>query len=301
MFASATSATYSDWDLYRFGLLVGLCTMAVAPRQGLKRLINPIEYVRCAEFRYVLRHLDVTADQRVLDIGSPKLLSLFLAARIGARVHATDLLDYFFEAYAAYANSVLGSKRGRYIMETQDARALTYSNDTFDRVFSVSAIEHIPNDGDSVAIQEIARILKPGGICCLTMPWSDRGYVEEFKRRGDPDAYWAASGEERVFYQRAYDRDTLERRILKASGLEISDVSFWGERRVAVEHHLSRIPRVLLRPILPLQFSLSRLFLRQLTEEEPSRKKVACISLRKPIRVKVAETSLCAELSASSA
>lgn len=53
-------------------------------------------------------------------------------------------------------------------------------------------------------------------------------------------------------------------------------MSFWGERRVAVEHLLS--PRLLRMTVLPLQFPLSRLFLRQLTEEEPSRKKVACIS-----------------------
>ena len=82
--------------LYRFGLSVGARTLSRAPRDAIKRLVLPVEYIRCAEFRYVLEHLDVTANHRVLDIGSPKLLSLFLAARVGAHVWATDLLDYFF-------------------------------------------------------------------------------------------------------------------------------------------------------------------------------------------------------------
>jgi len=33
--------------------------------------------------------------------------------------------------------------------------------------------------------------------------------------------------------------------------------------------------------LLPAHFALNRLFLRRLREEEPSRKKVACVTLRK--------------------
>lgn len=277
-------AAFSDWDVFRFGLLVGVRSLPVSPREGVKRLIFPVEYVRCAEFRYVLEHLDVTADHLVLDIGSPKLLSLFLAARTGARVYATDLLDYFFAAYGAYADGVLASNRGRYRVETQDARALTYPSGTFDRVFSISTVEHIPEDGDGAAMREIARVLKPGGIVCLTVPWCDRGYVEEFTRPGDPFAYWEASGGEKVFYQRAYDRATLEGRLLGQGVLETIDVSFWGERTFAVEHVLlnPRLPRILRYAMLPLHFPLSRLFLRELAEAEPSRKKVACLTLRRP-------------------
>lgn len=271
----------SAWDLFRFGLVVGLRTLPVAPRHGVKRLILPLEYVRYAEDGYVLAHLEVSPGHLVLDVGSPKLLSLFLAARVRARVHATDLLDYFFGAYGAYADRVLGAHRDGYVMRSEDARVLTYPDGTFDRVFSISTIEHIPDDGDRIAMREIARVLKPGGICCVTVPWSDRGYVEEFTQRGDPYAYWVTSGEERVFYQRAYDRPTLEDRLLGPSGLEVVDVSFWGERRVAAENlFLSRQP--LRYAMLPLHFPLALLFLTRLGEQEPSRKKVACLTLRRP-------------------
>ena len=278
-----TRATHSDWDVYRFGLLVGARTLSSAPRDAFKRLVLPVEYIRCAEFRYVLEHLDVTANHRVLDIGSPKLLSLFLAARVGAHVWATDLVDYFFPAYAAYAASVLGARRERYLMETQDAQALSYSDESFDRVFSVSVVEHIPGNGDVHAMQEIARVLKPGGIVCLTVPWSDRGYLEEF-HAPSPSAYWVESSDQAsVFYQRAYDHDSLHERLLSHRCLELVDVSFWGERRIAVEDALlnPRLPRSIRYAMLPAHFVLNRLFLSPLAETECSRKKVACITLRK--------------------
>jgi SAM-dependent methyltransferase len=246
-------------------------------------MVLPVEYIRCAETRYVLHHLDAQPGQRILDIGSPKLLSLFFAARLRAEVHATDLIDYFFEKYQIYSRMALGHEWQRYCMAREDARALTYPPAHFDRVFSISAIEHIPDDGDSRAIREIARVLTPGGSACLTVPWSDHGYREKFKDREDPDVYWAPGVEERVFFQRAYDRNMLEQRLVRPSGLRLVDLSFWCERTVPVEHVIlnRRIPRVGRILLYPAHVGLARLFLRPLEETEPSRKKVACFTLRK--------------------
>ncbi len=296
------SSTFSDWDLYRFAIWTGLRTLPVSPREGLKRVVLPIEYVRCAENRYVLTHLDATTEHSVLDIGSPKLLSLFLAARVGAQVHATDLIDYFFEAYRAHARAV-GADDGRYLMETQDARRLNHPDASFDRVFSISAIEHIPDDGDAVSMKEIARVLKPGGICCLTVPWNDGGYHEVFKRKGDPDAYWVQAAGEYVFFQREYDHDSLRRRLLEGADLEALDVSFFGEAKVPVEHVIlnRRLPKAVRWGLFPAHFPLSRMFLRPLTEDQPSKKKVAALTLRKrrgPARSAL-EDAPCAASSAS--
>jgi SAM-dependent methyltransferase len=281
--AGRNSTAYTDLDLHLFGLWLGARTLPSAPIAGLKSLVLPVEYIRCAETRYILQHLDLSPGQRVLDIGSPKLLSLFLAARVRAEVHATDLVDYFFQRYDVYSHVVLGHARSRYHMGREDARELTYPSAHFDRVFSISAIEHIPDDGDSRAAREIARVLAPGGIACLTVPWSDHGYLEEFKRRGDPDAYWAPGDGDTVFFQRAYDRETLEQRLVRPSGLRLVDLSFWGERRVPVEHVIlnRRVPLIARMLLYPAHLLLARLFLSPLAETEPSRKKVACLTLRK--------------------
>ena len=281
--AEDSSADYTDLDLYLFGLGLGVRTLPSDLMAGLKSLALPVEYVRCAETRYILQHLDVQRGHRVLDIGSPKLLSLFLATRLQVEVHATDLLDYFFATYARYSRVALGPHQDRYHVASEDARNLRYPSAHFDRIFSVSAIEHIPDDGDSRAMQEISRVLAPGGIACLTVPWRDTGYVEEFKHRGDPDAYWVDGAADRVFFQRAYDRDSLERRLVTPSGLTPVDLSFRGERSVPVERIIlnRRVPLLARVALYPAHIVLARLFLRALTEHEPSRKKVACLTLRK--------------------
>jgi len=281
--ARSTSSAFTDVDLHLFGLWLGARTLSSAPGPALKMLMLPVEYIRCAETRYILQRLDLGPGQRVLDIGSPKLLSLFLAVRLRAEVHATDLVDYFFPQYDILSRIALGPDRDRYRMGRADARRVEYPSGHFDRVFSISAIEHIPDDGDSLAVQEIGRVLAPGGLACLTVPWSDHGYLEEFKHQGDPDIYWVPGDGAKTFFQRAYDREALERRLVRPSGLQVIDLSFCGERAVPIEdfilnRHIPRYGRVLL---YPLHLPLARLFLSPLAETEPSRKKVACLTLRK--------------------
>lgn len=269
--------------LYRFGLALGIRTLRHDARAAAKKLLLPVEYVRCAETRHVLRHLDVRPGHAVLDIGSPKLLALFLSARLEATVAATDLVDYFVAEYAFLSRRVLRLPPARFLPETQDARALAYADASFDRAYSISALEHIPGDGDMTALGEIARVLKPGGILCLTVPWNDGGYREVYKTPGDPDAYWTPDGPGPVFYQREYDATTLEQRLLGRRDLEPVSVSFWGERRVPIESWLlsRRIPRILRIGMYPAHYPLSRLFLRPLQAGDASRKKVACLTLRK--------------------
>lgn len=86
------------------------------------------------------------------------------------------------------------------------------------------------------------------------------------------------------FYQRLHNAKSLNQRLLAESGLVLCDLSLWGERRVPVEHFLlhRRLPRVVRSALCPLHFPLSRIFLRSLSADEPSRKKVACLTLRKP-------------------
>ncbi len=52
--------------------------------------------------------------------------------------------------------------------EIQDILALTYSDEVFDTVISCETIEHVPEP--QKAIEELGRVLRPGGKLVLTTP-----------------------------------------------------------------------------------------------------------------------------------
>ena len=98
-------------------------------------------------------------------------------------------------------------------------------------MFSLSVVEHIPDDGDSSCVAEIARVLVPGGECYLTVPFwpqSRSDYVD------DDAVYWTkhsvAAGGGKVFYQRRYSEEDLFERLIRPSGLTLKDLKYVGEK-----------------------------------------------------------------------
>ena len=57
------------------------------------------------------------------------------------------------------------------MLEAADATALPYPDGGFDAAVSVSVIEHIRGNGDTTAMRELARVLRPGGTLVLTFPY----------------------------------------------------------------------------------------------------------------------------------
>jgi SAM-dependent methyltransferase len=154
---------------------------------GLKRVVNPLSFPRPAEFRAALYDLaPALVSGRVLDIGSPKLpVALLARERPGLELHATDIMEVVIASTrrvleAAGCAQVLD--RGIYL-RTEDARSLSYADESFDWVYSISVLEHVADQrmrdtlepGDSAAMQEIARVLRPGGVVTLTVPMMRAG------------------------------------------------------------------------------------------------------------------------------
>lgn len=97
--------------------------------------------------------------------GSPKLLSLWVAEKIGAQVVATDIEAYFIEEYELL-RQVRHVPPERLRLAVEDGRRLSFEDDTFDRVYSLSVLEHIPYEGDSECVRELARVLAPRMPVC---------------------------------------------------------------------------------------------------------------------------------------
>ncbi len=111
---------------------------------------------------------------------------------------------------------------------------LTYPDNSFDAAYSVSVLEHIPDNGDLTALSELVGVVKPGGIIVITVPY-DRSYRETFVQHSIYERKQV--GVEPVFFERHYDDSTLADRLLKRVPAELVDVEFWGEGAArSVEH-----------------------------------------------------------------
>jgi SAM-dependent methyltransferase len=167
-----------------------------------------------------------------------------------------------------------------------DARQMPFRNDMFDLITSVSVFEHIAPEmgGEVPAVREVARVLAPGGVAILTVPFS-RNYFADYHVG---TVYERSSlDQEPIFFQRFYDLEMLQQNIIAASGLELVSLRFIDERHFYKDPHRrvahfvngSQRQTFWFGPMYPL---LSHLFLSQAKSLECCGKPyLACIVLRK--------------------
>lgn len=93
----------------------------------------------------------------VLEVGCGPGRDAAAFVEAGHDVHAVDLSTVFAHLAAATGAHVANAT----------ARALPFRDDSFDVVWSMSVLMHIPDDGIIVALDEIARVLRPGGCACI--------------------------------------------------------------------------------------------------------------------------------------
>ena len=199
-------------------------------KRSLPYLVKPVNFWRTAEYRFVMREADFQASDRVLDIGSPKLLAVYLADHIGAEVVSTDIESYFVRDLRLFQEiQRIAPEKLRVMIE--DGRRLSFDDNSFSKVYSISVVEHIPDDGDTECLKEIRRVLTSGGRCILTVPFSPESRIEY--KDGDK-FYWASSSvplkDGQMFYERAYSEEDLYNRLIRPSRLKLKKLCYIGER-----------------------------------------------------------------------
>jgi SAM-dependent methyltransferase len=225
---------HREWQLYGFGLRIGWYNLRAGGlrRLGLQKtlgkLLQPIvSPTRFSEYDAVIRHLPLT-DGLMLDVGSPKIFDLWLASRYPVKILATDLWDLPTAEYAP-AWRLLTREHpapGQVRFVTTDGTRTCFPAATFHCIFAISVIEHIPGDGDRRFLDEAARLLAPGGTLVLSVPFATR-YEEEYVNApvyGDTRITSdAAPGP--VFFQRVYDAEAAERRLMQHAALAVQDIT----------------------------------------------------------------------------
>ncbi len=157
--------------------------------------------------------LGVMPGERLLDLGCGGGRHAYQALRLGARVVAVDA----GEGEVVQVRNTIGAMvdvgeigpDGEAGAVQGDALRLPFPDGAFDRIIVAEVLEHIPED--SAAMEELARVLRPGGTMAVTVP-----------RYGPEMVNWALSN---VYHDvpgghvRIYRRSALFNR-LRRTGLE---------------------------------------------------------------------------------
>jgi SAM-dependent methyltransferase len=153
--------------------------------------------------------LPVEPGDAVLDVGCGAGRHAYECLRRGARVVAYDLDTTEVKDTMTVLEAMDGPGSGSAV--NGDALNLPFGDASFDRVIAAEVLEHIP--ADTVAIAELARVLRPGGTIAVTVP-----------RFGPELTNWALSDEYHTIpggHIRIYRASTLVDRLRKA-GLRVT-------------------------------------------------------------------------------
>jgi len=163
-------------------------------------LLSMASYVyttRAGKFRVwaeLLASLGLRGDERVLDLGCGRGAVLLMAAELVPQGKATgvDLWKTSDQSGNALEVTRRNAERegvaDRVELATADMRALPFEDASFDLVVSSLAIHNIPDAaGRARAIDEAARVLKPGGRLLIADIRAARQYVERLQGLGMSD------------------------------------------------------------------------------------------------------------------
>jgi SAM-dependent methyltransferase len=189
-------------------------------REAVVRIVVPLWPTRYLELPWALRALAASPDERLLDLGSSKLLAVALARR-GVHVTTVDELTSEIERWRALTE---GEPTLEFLVA--DGRALPFPEASFDHATSISVLEHVTGDrGDAEALSELARCVRPGGRVLITLPYSRSAWIEYRNAPVYVDHGPADEVGEMFFFQRWYDDEAVKRLIAAVPALALQDCS----------------------------------------------------------------------------
>ena len=138
-------------------------------------IFQPTE--RIIEYPFIHENAPFNSNRKgkVLDVGSGRSLLPFELASKGYQVWSIDFRSKYHRYIRDYNN---------FTFVEGDIRKTSFPDAFFDIVIGVSSIEHVglvgenvSLEGDKAAVQEIFRIMKPGGKLLITVPFGKESGV----------------------------------------------------------------------------------------------------------------------------
>jgi SAM-dependent methyltransferase len=162
----------------------------ISPRSLRPFVVGPFGFqpdnseTRRYEYPWAYHATALWPGQKALDVGGSLSGLQFVLAKAGLSVINVDPSDAAVRGWPLDAstfetlNRAFGTDVELRRTFLEEARLPSSS---IDRVFAISTLEHVPDDGIARLISEVRRILRPGGSCVLTIdlfldlkPFTDR-------------------------------------------------------------------------------------------------------------------------------
>jgi SAM-dependent methyltransferase len=134
---------------------------------------TPIEVFTTVPAAHLVQFSEVRSAQRVLDVGTGTGVVAITAARAGATVTGLDLSPALLER-AAHHSKLAGLD---ITWKEGDAEALPFTDGSFDAV--ISQFGHMFAPRAEIAMAELLRVLKPGGVVAFST-WPPEHFVGKF-------------------------------------------------------------------------------------------------------------------------
>ncbi|OGL42517.1 MAG: hypothetical protein A2161_08685 [Candidatus Schekmanbacteria bacterium RBG_13_48_7] len=188
---------------------------------GFWKILRGVEYFRYFEWIFALHQINFHENSKILDLGSgaESILPNFIS-NMGGLVCAVDL-NTEIKNQKQISNKLHFSNQrnsaGKLWLNQQDATKLAFKNNSFDYITAISVLEHFAKDGDIQAMNEIYRVLVPGGKLIITLPYN-RNSFEEFDKTRLVN-----------YFERVYDEAALVSRITDNSRFNLLKKVYFGE------------------------------------------------------------------------
>lgn len=140
------------------------------------RVRDYFEACTAPENRFILNQLGNVKGKYLLDLGCGAGENSVYFAQKGARCVAADYSPKMVEVALNLATHNGVTIEGC----TANATALPFADHTFDILYAANLLHHLPNP--QLAIQEMHRVLKPGGKACFWDPLKHNPIINVYRR-----------------------------------------------------------------------------------------------------------------------